>query len=127
MNILIEAAQTLEKAAAVIEEQGWCQEMLQATTGEVCVFGSILVAEGFSTDEQEEIKWEDNDASSLHKSIIDALIREIYPKGAPKSGAAFHRAGLISSNWNDRDGQTAYNVTTTMRSAAQRLYKEGTP
>ena len=123
MNVLIKAAQTLEKGAAIIEERGWCQEILQAYDGSVCVFGSILAAEGFDPEEAEEQRWSGDKSTPLHNTIVEALISEVYPNGHTIPPGEWHTAGLISSKWNDTPGRTAEEVTTTMRSAAQRLYE----
>jgi hypothetical protein len=125
MDILIETAQLLEKGASIIEERGWCQQTLQEHDGSVCVFGSILAAEGFDIEEAETVAWSGAKSTPLHNEVVTALISEIYPKGAPWQEGEWHTAGLISSKWNDRPGQTAYNVTSTMRRAAERLYERG--
>lgn len=127
MDILIEAAQLLEKGATIIEERGWCQGQLQEQDNSVCVFGSILAAEGFDIDDAESQVWSGDKASPLHQRVVNALINEVYPDGAPMTQGEWHTAGLISSKWNDRPGQTAHNVINTMRSAAHRLYEKGKP
>ena len=125
MNILIETAQLLEKGASIIEEKGWCQLQLQKPTGEVCVFGSLLLAQGFPAEEHDEHWWSGDKASPLHQSIVNSLINEIYPSdpGVSLDGSNLMAAGLISTRWNDSPNQSAHNVITTMRSAAQRLYE----
>ena len=125
MNILIETAQLLEKGASIIEEKGWCQRTLQQSTGEVCVFGSLLLAQGFLAEDHDAHEWSGNKASPLHRTVINSLINEIYPTGAVVSPDEWHQAGLISTRWNDSPNQSAHNVITTMRSAAQRLYERG--
>ena len=125
MNILIEAAQVLEKAAAVIEERGWTQGTNQDNNGRLCVFGGLAVALGDDPDDNYDKPWAGPKATGLRRAIVGGMLEELGRR--VDADTNLEAAGELSTSWNDRSGQTSHKVTTTMRSAAQRLYKKGTP
>ncbi len=128
MNALIEAAQTLEKGAAIIEERGWCQGTNLDWDNRVCVFGALALAMGKDvSDDYEGINWTGRNSSELTQMMVGSLLDVIDPPHRLNAVTDREAAGSISTHWNDIEGRTAIEVTTTMRSAAQRLYKKGTP
>ena len=122
-DLMIEAAQTIEKGVMVIEERGWCQQVLEdSQTGAVCLFGGLQVAMEMGTSEGAHTGWTGPNGNGLRKTIVQAMLDEVYPD----EGWNADNVGLaeqLSTNWNDRVSTTVETVTTAMRAAAQSLYK----
>ena len=122
MNVLIEAAQTLEKGAAILEERGWCQGTNLDEANRLCVFGALAVAmDQDASDDYDGITWTGPKAPAMNQAMVGSMLDVI---GTPLDVEINDQAASgISSRWNDMPGRTAEEVTTTMRSAAQRLYE----
>lgn len=133
-NRLLDIAQVCEKAAAAIDERGWCQDYLEDTEGRVCALGGIQVAVYGHTNEA--TVWR---ASPLYPELTDdeqmahdtmvALIGTVWGEDLPENHRGYavfgnEDPGLITTMWNDQAGRVIEDVTGALRDTAARLYKE---
>lgn len=124
MGVLIQAAQLLEKAAALIEERGWCQGRGVNFEGNLCVYGALAVAMGDDPADNSRPGWSGAKASELNVTLTEALLRVIHPSGTDFNVHADPgAASRVSAIWNDSKNQTASTVVATMRHAADQLYE----
>lgn len=103
----METWQVLEKAAALIEERGWCQGRFESRTGEVCALGAIA-----TTLDAPRING-DFDWMEVNKlPAVEMLARRI---GTSDKRGPAERV----YDWNDSHATDAFEVVETLRRVAQ--------
>jgi hypothetical protein len=98
---LDEASKLLLKAAAVIEERGWCQNTLESHDGRVCFAGAMKVAAYGKA-------WPDGPGA------IQPLMERAWYRFEDAMGVT---RGLVG-RWNDEPGRTQAEVVAKIRAVA---------
>lgn len=96
-------ADVLNRAADLIERDGWCQRRYRGQDGEHCVSDALIRAAGMGepgdTGQQARVM-------TLYCEASDALRAKVRRKNLPR--------------WNDAPGRTQAEVVAALRAAAER-------
>lgn len=94
---LDDASKLLLKAAAVIEDRGWCQWSYESLDGRVCLLGALKVAAGGSPNDDED-----------EDSVV----------GIAKRAMAGAVGKVFVHSWNDHPNRTKEEVVAKLRAVA---------
>lgn len=110
-----DVADVLEKAAEVIERDGWCQNQLTDEAGRVCLVGAIEKAafgeiRSVASMPVHDARWR------LRCGAVDAVT------------VALGGGGLfaVPSRWNDLPGRDQFEVIDLLKSVAKTIRNEAT-
>lgn len=89
--------ESLLRAAEIIEKNGWTQRSVRRKTGEVCLLGAVMTAEGYF------------EAGSVEESCHIYGVRTEEVLGVPR---------YFAWEWNDAEWRHAEDVTRLLRAMA---------
>lgn len=98
--------ETLDKAADLIERDGWCQGVLRTATGEHCALGAIVetIAGGGITDRAlAQSVWTNPDVIDARNALYETI------------------GNKTIANWNDEPKRTKTEVVAALRDTAERV------
>lgn len=98
--------ETLDKAAELIELDGWTQGTFHHG-GRHCALGAIAkVVSGVDHQDSsviEQLLWEEYDAADAHVALVETI------------------GGVTVAEWNDKPGRTGAEVVAALRNTAERI------
>lgn len=113
----MKTSEVLDRAADLLERDGWCQGALHDSAGRMCAVGALRRAIVVQVD---------LDPSTLGQvdEVEEAARRRLMAVADPRGWVG---AGGVP-DWNDREGRTFQDVLDTFRKAAKnaRLDEENT-
>ena len=116
--------QLLEEGLAILEQQGWCQGVIQDNkTKAVCSIGALeAAAYGLTTKGSIRAGYDLGLGPTGLTDAVDLLVASI-PKNQVNRGAAWYTSRSLVASWNDKRGRTVEQVKSLYARAIAKAKK----
>lgn len=105
----MKASDLLFKAAEEIEKRGWCQNHFESEAGQICLYGAIFRAAGWTDSMQEKDGFEEPHELCQIATVVEPYIRMEVGEEIP-----------YLADWNDLETTTATDVIDVLNHAGKR-------
>jgi hypothetical protein len=117
-DLMEKMAETLERAAGLLEIHGWTQCVYKNEAGAMCIRGALYQAVGLNTNTQQVI-------------TSSTTVRDWNGRSDLAISAAYRLARKVGAgseiSWNDEDGRTADEVIDALKETAKDIRNEVKP